>query len=76
MSRKHRKWLIAELPGLVDEGVLSEYYAEALREHYEPPAEAKAKAVTPALVIAWILGALLIGGGLLLLSRLSARSCL
>ena len=68
--------MIAELPGLVDEGVLSEYYAEALREHYEPPAEAKAKAVSLVLVLGGILGALLIGGGLLLLSWLSARSCL
>jgi len=65
MNLKNRKWLVAELPGLVEEGVLSESYAAALRAHYEP--SEVGKSVSPAFVICGVLGALLIGGGIILL---------
>lgn len=62
-----RKWLLRELPRLREEGVLSEYYAEALREYYESGEGAREPGarLTPVLLFS-ILGALLVGGGVIL----------
>ncbi len=65
MSEKKRRWLMGELPGLVEAGVLSEFYAEALREHYEQNPGSTRR--PPVRTVCGILGALLIGGGVILL---------
>lgn len=59
------RWLYSELPDLVSGGVLAPDAAQALKGHYgEAPGR---NAVKTALVIFSILGALLIGGGVILL---------
>jgi len=56
---------MGELTGLVEAGVLSEFYAESLREHYLQEGGGS-KRVT-ARTVCGILGALLLGGGVILL---------
>jgi len=63
--KKHIRWLYDELPVLVKEGVLSEAYAHALRDHYGEVKAHSGRMV--ALTICSILGALLIGAGIILL---------
>lgn len=63
--KKHIRWLYDELPMLVKEGVLSEAYAHALRDHYGEVKGQSGRMV--ALTICSILGALLIGAGIILL---------
>jgi uncharacterized membrane protein len=58
-------WLHAQLPDLVAAGVLSESSAEALRRHYGPPA--RTSGMPLALLFCGVLGALLIGAGIILL---------
>jgi uncharacterized membrane protein len=59
------RWLLGELPDLVSRGVIGSAEAERIRSHYGEP-EAR-NAVRTALVIFSVLGALLIGGGVILL---------
>ena len=59
------RWLYAELPELTAKGVLSEEAAAALRAHYGPPQERSA--VSLVVAITAVLGALLIGSGIILL---------
>ena len=66
MNRKGSiRWLLGELPDLVSQGVIEPAEAERIRSHYGEP-EAR-NAVKTALVIFSVLGALLIGGGVILL---------
>ena len=65
MSNKHLQWLHEELPGLVQAGVLPSEVAEKLRQHYGPAPERARK--NWALLVFGILGAALIGAGVLLL---------
>lgn len=65
MRNKAIRWLYGELPGLVENGVLPADAGERLRAHYGPlPA---AQPLRQAVVIFGILGALLIGGGIILM---------
>ena len=60
------RWLYGELPGLVGEGVLPPEVAERVRKHYGEPGE-PAGAARVALTLSALLGAVLIGGGVILL---------
>ncbi|MEJ2321867.1 MAG: DUF2157 domain-containing protein [Gammaproteobacteria bacterium] len=66
-SRAHLSWLYRELPELVGQGVIRPEVAERLREHYGEPEMAGGSAKQRAIVLFSILGALLIGGGVILL---------
>jgi len=61
----HLKWLYQELPRLVSKGILSENAAEQLKNHYGEIDEKPAYNI--ALILAAVLGAVLIGGGIILL---------
>jgi uncharacterized membrane protein len=62
---KHLQWLYEELPALVRQGVLTPEAAEKLRQHYGPATRPDARRLT--LVLFGVLGAVLIGGGIILL---------
>jgi uncharacterized membrane protein len=65
MSDQRIQWLLGELSGLVDRGVLSQESASALRRHYgggEPRGERSL-----GLILLAVLGSLLIGAGVILL---------
>ena len=62
---KHLRWLYEQLPGLVQQGVLTAEAAEKLRQHYGPAAKPDARRLI--LVLFGVLGAVLIGGGIILL---------
>src|SRR5215468_1659385 len=66
MTSSKGQWLLRELPGLVAGGVLDQAAADRLRQHLEAEAGADAGRRV-AVVVFGALGALLIGGGLLLL---------
>src|SRR5437868_5813217 len=64
-DRSGIRWLLAELPELVSNGVLSQETADALRRHYssqpsEPPRRL-------GFILSAILGSLLVGAGIVLL---------
>jgi uncharacterized membrane protein len=65
MDRRHVAWLNQELPALVAAGVLSPEAAARLREHYGPASQTPGRAW--ALAAFGILGAALIGAGIILL---------
>ena len=65
MSDKHIQWLHRELPGWVKGGLVPAAAAENLRQHYGPAPEHSGKKL--ALLIFGILGAGLIGAGVILL---------
>lgn len=65
MKKRHVSWLYAELPGLVGGGVLDAAAAERLRAHYGPVPAASGRRV--ALTVCSILGAVLVGAGIILL---------
>jgi len=65
MNTKHVQWLQEELPALVREGVLPEETAEKLRQHYGPMVKADGRRLM--VLLFGILGAVLIGGGIILL---------
>jgi uncharacterized membrane protein len=65
MSVEHVKWLLSELPALVGKGILSADGAEALRLHYGLDAQKGARSL--GLILLSVLGALLIGAGVILL---------
>lgn len=60
------QWLLGELPHLVQAGVLSEQSAEAIRSHYVGEND-QAQGRNWAVVLFAILGAVLVGGGVILL---------
>lgn len=64
--RRGIAWLHAELPSLVNQGVISAEAAESLRRHYGPPDTVGAAGRLGQIVLASI-GALLVGGGLILI---------
>lgn len=66
MNRRRVTWLYAELPRLVEEGVLSPEAADALRLHYGPTDSDNLRSRWRELLLAG-LGALLVGGGLILI---------
>ena len=59
------RWLYQELPELVRSGTLAPEAAEKLKTHYGPPPAGAGRRV--ALTVCGILGATLIGGGIILL---------
>jgi hypothetical protein len=59
-------WLYAELPGLVERGVLSPEAADALRRHYGSPTLER-RAVGWGQILLASFGALLVGGGIILI---------
>ncbi len=63
MGQRSIRWLYDELPGLVASGVVSAETAARLREHYGPAPEG---GVNVAKILLAILGALLIGSGIIL----------
>ncbi|MBX3178453.1 MAG: DUF2157 domain-containing protein [Candidatus Hydrogenedentes bacterium] len=65
MKHRHVQWLYGELPGLVAAGVLPEVGAESLRAHYGPVKSISAARL--AVVLLSVLGAMLIGSGIILL---------
>jgi uncharacterized membrane protein len=64
---KHIQWLYEELPGLVSRGVMPAEVAERLRQHYGAPGTPAGAAKRWAIILFSILGAALIGGGIILL---------
>ncbi|MEL6845121.1 MAG: DUF2157 domain-containing protein, partial [Bacteroidota bacterium] len=64
-NEKHIEWLYLQLPKLQQSGVVDEATALRLREHYGPVDPAPAYNL--AFIIAGVLGALLIGGGIIML---------
>jgi len=65
MGQRNIRWLYGELPGLVDGGVVSEDTAARLRDHYGPAEGVSASRL--AVVLCGVLGAALIGSGIILL---------
>lgn len=65
MGKKAIKWLYQELPGLVTKGILTQEAADRLRQYYSEVESAAKKWTT--LIICGVLGALLIGLGIILL---------
>src|SRR5688572_950202 len=63
--RREVVWLHAELPGLVERGVLTPEAADALRRHYGTPDRAAAASWGQILLASS--GALLVGGGIILI---------
>src|ERR1700733_353389 len=66
MSQKHVQWLHEELPTLVNEEVLTAEAAERMRRYYSGR-ESGARGRSRAVVLFSILGAALVGGGIILL---------
>jgi len=64
--RKRVSWLLAELPRLEHDGVLTSEAAEALRRHYRSRDE-EAPAIDWAPVLLACVGAVLVGGGIILI---------
>ncbi|MEO1212746.1 MAG: DUF2157 domain-containing protein [Bacteroidota bacterium] len=62
-NSKHARWLLAELPGLLKDKVLDQESAHKLEAHYKPLALQKGN--NPIFIITGILGALLIGAGII-----------
>lgn len=65
LESAHRRWLRSQLPVLVEEGVLPEEEAERLRARY--PADEDGAGRRIVVVLFGVLGALFIGGGVILL---------
>ncbi len=65
MNFRSTRWLLAELPGLEARGVIDGETAERLRLHYESSAEGVGRRLV--LAVCGVFGALLIGGGVILL---------
>jgi len=62
---KQVRWLYGELPTLIDRGIVDDNVADRLRNHYGPIAEHRPRAL--ALLIFGILGAGLVGMGIILI---------
>lgn len=67
MNRNAVRWLHGELPELVSQGVVSAEVAERIRRHYGEPDAPGSAAKKWAIILFSILGAALIGGGIILL---------
>ena len=67
MDKRQLHWLYNELPDLVSQGIVPPEVAERLRQHYGEPEAAGSTAKRWAIVLFSILGAVLIGGGIILL---------
>ncbi len=65
MSNRSIRWLLAELPGLVSDGVLDEESADRLRKRYPEPSSLSGSRL--AVIVCAVFGALLIGSGVILL---------
>jgi uncharacterized membrane protein len=65
LNKRHHSWLLGELPGLIEQGILSAESAEGLRRHYADREAPNRLSVV--LIIFGIAGALLIGTGIILL---------
>nr|AGF93293.1 conserved hypothetical protein, membrane [uncultured organism] len=65
MENRHIKWLYKQLPQLEARGVITADTAESIRRHYAQ--QDRQPKVGVALVVCGVLGALLIGGGIILL---------
>ena len=65
MRQRYLKWLYKQLPGLVDAGVLTPETADRIRDHYGDSKDHSGRAV--AMIVCSVLGALLIGLGIILL---------
>lgn len=65
LESAHRRWLRSQLPVLVEEGVLPQEAAERLRARY--PADEDGAGRRIVVVLFGVLGALFIGGGVILL---------
>ncbi|MEM6804467.1 MAG: DUF2157 domain-containing protein [Bacteroidota bacterium] len=62
-SPKQARWLISELPALIQQNILDESSASSLENHYRSLAEKKGP--NPIFIVTGILGALLIGAGII-----------
>lgn len=62
---KHIKWLYEQLPGLISKGIIKQDQADKLKEHFGEAEEKPAYHI--GFIVAGILGALLIGGGIILI---------
>jgi len=67
MDKRALRWLYQELPELVGQGVVPGEVAERIRRHYGEPEAAGSTAKRWAVILFSILGAVLIGGGIILL---------
>lgn len=67
MDKRQLHWLYKELPELVSQGVVPAEVAERVRQHYGEPEAAGSTAKRWAIILFSILGAVLIGGGIILL---------
>jgi len=69
MKRKARciRWLYGELPELVRSGIIPEEAARRLQEHYGDPGKGLVRPATIAAIVCGVLGALLVGGGIILI---------
>ncbi len=67
MNRNAVRWLHGELPELVSQGVVPAEVAERMRRHYGEPGAPGSAAKKWAIILFSILGATLIGGGIILL---------
>src|SRR2546421_12597273 len=64
-DRSGIRWLLAELPELVTNGVLSQEIADALRQHYSSQPSEPPRRI--GFILSAILGSLLVGAGIVLL---------
>ena len=62
-SSKHAQWLLKQLPDWQEKAWINDSTAQQLRSHYEPLS--KSSASNPVFIITGILGALLIGTGII-----------
>jgi uncharacterized membrane protein len=67
MDKRTLRWVYQELPELVSQGVVPSDIAERIRLHYGDPEAAGSTAKRWAIIPFSILGAVLIGGGIILL---------
>jgi uncharacterized membrane protein len=67
MDKRALRWVYQELPELVSQGVVPPEVAQRIQEHYGDPEAAGSRAKRWAIVLFSILGAALIGGGIILL---------
>lgn len=62
-NSKHARWLLSELPHLLDQQILDRDSAGRLENHYAPLASQKGN--NPVFIVTGILGAMLIGAGII-----------
>ena len=67
MNKQTWRWVYQELPELVSQGVVPADVAERIRQHYGEPDAPGTTAKKWAVILFSILGAVLIGGGIILL---------